>query len=118
MKKYLFLLMLVIVAGCATEEKYRAQLNMYYGYTKKELIDAWGPPASTYKLDDKTEYFTYTKSREVYVPGHSTSNLYGNTIDTNYSGGYNVNYSCKTTFTLENGTVTNYRIEGNDCVAL
>lgn len=118
MKKYLFLLLLLIVSGCATEAKYRAQLNSYFGYNTKELIDAWGPPDSTYKLDNKTEYFTYNKSRNVYVPGNSTSNIYGNMIDTNYYGGYNVNYNCKTTFTLENGTVTNYRIEGNDCVAM
>lgn len=118
MRKYLFLLFIPVLAGCATEAKYRAQLNTYFGYTEKELIDAWGPPDSTYKLNNKTEYFTYNKSRNVYVPATGTTNLYGNTFNTGYYGGYTENLNCKTTFTLENGTVTDYRFEGNDCLAM
>lgn len=118
MKKYLLLLLILILSGCATEDKYRAQLNTYFGYTQKELIDAWGPPDSTYKLDNKTEYFTYTKSRDIFIPASDTTNLYGSSFTTNYYGGYTENLNCKTTFTLENGTVTNYRFDGNDCTAM
>lgn len=116
MKKYLFLLLILTLTGCATEAKYRAKLNTYFGFSAKELIDAWGPPDSTYKLNPQTEYFTYNNSRNVYIPASSTTNVFGNTLTTDYYGGYTENLNCKTTFTLENGTVTDYHFQGNDCV--
>lgn len=117
MKKFYIILALVFITACATEAKYENNLNSMVGFNKRDLIDAWGPPAKTYKLDNKTEYLTYETSTSSYVPGTSRTSLLGDTAYTNYNNGYMMNYTCSTTFTLENGIVSSWRHSGNNCVA-
>ena len=92
MKKVILLLCLVLL-GCATESKYQTKLNSWLNRPKSELVLDWGIPNKTYKLDKKTELLAYKK--EVKIQG--------------------VKYWCKTTFTVVDNVVTNWKNEGNDC---
>lgn len=92
MKKIIFLLCLILL-GCATESKYQAKLNSWKDRSKSDLVLNWGVPDKTYKLDKNTELLAYKKEHKFQV----------------------VKYWCKTTFTIINGTVNNWKTEGNDC---
>lgn len=116
-RKNFFIAILCFVTSCATQAKYEGKLNMMMGMSKRDLIDAWGPPNSTYKLDENTEYFTYSSYSSAYIPGSSTTSFNGNYAYTNYSGGYTNHYNCDTTFTIEKDTVTHWRYKGNNCVS-
>lgn len=100
MKKLITILSLVLlIAGCATEEKYQAVLNTWMGSTKSNLVNTWGVPSSSYKVDEHEELIAYNRS----VSGF---NQYGS-----------YNYYCTTTFTIRDDEVVNWKYSGNSCVA-
>lgn len=120
MKKTCIILCFLLLAGCATEAGLQAILNTRMGLSEKQLIDQIGVPHKTHQLDN-TKYYTYEYSSSYYVPRNSSTNIYGYgnyaTAYTNSYGGYTVNSHCSITYTIENGTVTNWRYQGNGCRA-
>ena len=92
MKKIIFLLPLILL-GCATQEKYHAQLDTWKGRTKADLVLEWGVPTDKYKADKTLELLEYKKSQTIY-------------------GG---RYECKTTFIIKNNIVDSWKTEGNYC---
>ncbi|MEO1016676.1 MAG: hypothetical protein AAFY56_03160 [Pseudomonadota bacterium] len=121
--KYVLPVALMIILGsCATEQRYSEILDAWVGSTERELVESWGPPDSVYTLED-TKYLTYRAGRTVIVPGFPAR--YRDTIDGDrvYSTPYGataptiINQFCKTSFTIEDSTVTEWRAEGNDCRA-
>jgi len=123
MRQLVFLAVAWIVSGCATTENYEKILDTWVGSTEGQLVQAWGPPAGFYE-SGTTRYLTYTKSRSGYVPGTAPTyqtTIIGNTAYTSsYGGSPGFSYSrhCKTTFTIQNGVISTWRYEGNDCTAL
>lgn len=120
MKKIYAILNFLFLGGCATETGLQAILNTRMGLSEKQLIDEIGVPHKTYQLDN-TKYYTYEYSSSYYVPTNSSTNVYGyGNYATSYThsyGRYTVNSNCSITYTIENGTVTNWRYQGNDCRA-
>lgn len=124
MKRFKFLLLVFIaaLASCATTENYEKILSSWVGQPVANLIDKWGPPDSEF-VNDSNRYLSWTKADSVFIPGTSPTyrtTLIGNTAYTNAIGGspsYNVYRSCKTTFTVRDGYVVNWRWEGNHCKA-
>ncbi len=96
MKKILCALaMVLMVASCATREKYEAKLDGFIGYPESRLIGQWGVPTKTY--DTLTaRYVSYLKDGIT----DKGSNKY-----------------CETVFTIINGQVASWAIEGNGCEA-
>ncbi len=117
MKKFCCLLLSVLVAGCATQEKYAQMLNNYVGFSEEELVSRMGPPDNVYELNKNTKYLTYKREYRYYNPPSATTHFWGNTAYTDFHGGYEQKLWCNTTFTLKNRVVENYRFEGNNCVA-
>ncbi|MBR1648873.1 MAG: hypothetical protein IJ689_04670 [Alphaproteobacteria bacterium] len=119
MKKAFFILCLAgLLSGCATQAKYAMLLNNTLGLSEEDLINRFGPPDSVYELNSTTKYLTYKRSSVFYNPPSATTQFYGNTAYTQYYGGYQQNVWCNTTFTIKSQTVSDYRFEGNDCVAM
>ena len=52
-KKIFIALFLFIISGCATSEGYNRILNTWLDSDKQNLIETWGVPTSTYKLNDQ-----------------------------------------------------------------
>ncbi len=110
------------LSSCATTANYEKILDSWLGQSEGSLIDSWGPPDSAYETGNK-KYLTYTRSSTGYVPG--TAPTYQTTIigsvaystPVGGSPGFSLNYHCKTTFTVNYGTINNWRYEGNNCVA-
>ena len=120
--KYLLVCFFIALVGCATTQNYEKILASWVGRPVNALIDSWGPPDSEY-VNGSTRYLTWVKGGNVFVPGTSptyTTTIVGNTAYTNATGGspaYNIQLSCKTTFTVRDGYVLNWRWEGNHCKA-
>jgi hypothetical protein len=122
MKQYGALLLLIVLAACATSENYEALLESWVGKSENALIQAWGPPDSVYETTG-TKYLSYTRSGTAYVPGIAPTyrtRVIGKTAYTHSYGGtsgYVYNRRCKTSFALVEGIISKWRWEGNDCRA-
>ena len=62
MKKLYLFLFLFLLLGCATSEGYNRRLNTWLDSDKQNLIETWGVPTSTYKLNDHIEYLSYLRT--------------------------------------------------------
>jgi len=89
------------LAGCvtATTENYEALLKTWVGRSEGDLVQAWGPPSSTFQ-SASAKYFTYTKSRTC-ISGKDSSTC-----------------ACNTTFELSSDHIKSWRWDGNGCIAL
>ena len=80
---------LTVLSGCATQEKFEAQLNKYKGVPENEIIAKFGTPDRSYETGD-AKYITFYKDKE-------------NPID------------CEMTFKVKDGVVTYWIINGPEC---
>lgn len=135
--------LLTSLSGCATTAKYEAKLNSWVGQPADSLVMAWGPPASSYPLQNGGQVLQYSGQRTLPIGGYTyttpqttytngTVNAYGSRggyANANYSGTsttyvqqqtpvYNVNLTCTTTFSVDaSGYIVSWRYQGNDCVS-
>ena len=105
MKKLYFLCLLL--AGCATEGKYRTHIYSLIGMPEAELVFSNGVPDSTYELDG-TKYLVYNYSQVVSTQGYTTPT--GQTVH-----GQTRHRRCRTVFSIEDGFVSDVKYEGNFC---
>ncbi len=119
----LILIALFGLGACATESKYKENLNSWMGQREGSLIASWGPPDSVYTSDTNTKYLTYNRQQSTYVPGvaptYQTHCSFG-VCTTDAIGGsdpYMIDSRCKTTFTVAGGMISSWRYEGNACRA-
>ena len=114
MKKLLFLLL--FLTSCATYEKYAQYLNGFIGMDKAELLNFWGAPDASYQEDKNTEYLTYKRQSQMYVPGNFYTDNIGVQSYVTYTPGYTVNEWCDTTFVLQHNSVVRWETKGDACV--
>ena len=93
--KKLIIIFLLALLGCATQNKYAAQLNTWKGRSKADLVTEWGVPTHKYKANKSLELLEYQKSRTIF----------------------NGKFTCTTTFIIKNEVVDDWKTEGNDCTA-
>jgi len=100
--------LMTMLTGCATKEKFEARLQSTFMFNEQKLIMAIGTPTSVYVTDDDNKILTYS------TRGGSTSTITHNqgysTVSHN-SGAY-----CTVNFFLKGGYVTDWRWEGNGCI--
>lgn len=110
----------ILVASCASEEKYSDALNTWLGATEGQLLSVFGTPNSVYQSNGLT-YLSYQRSSMGYIGGTggvAQTTVVGNTAYTaQYGGrpGFATNYWCETTFVLKNGTIVDWNWRGNAC---
>ena len=123
----LLLLTTLVLSGCVTytTAAYEQILNRFVGMTETQIISQWGVPDKVFESGNN-KYFVYTRKETSYVPGNPgfyQPGFYGwpgSPFYTPYYGGtprYYVQYSCTTTFTFQNGRVSHWQWQGNDCKA-
>ncbi len=114
-------LMILFIQGCATTAKFESKLNSWVGYSERDLIESWGPPNNVYQVDSNQKIISYNKSMDVALPNFGKTyqtSFVGNTAYTTSYGTDSpgsVNFSCKVSFTIENGMIIAWRHEGNYC---
>ena len=108
------------LSACATQEDFEAKLSSWVGHSGSELISSWGPPHRVYESGGQ-KYLTWSSSGTMVIPGSSPSyntTFIGSTAYTTPIGGSSpmaINLSCEKTMTLENGYITTWRWQGNNC---
>lgn len=142
MSKLPLVLCAIALVGCATQGKFVAKMNGFVGQSESAVIGMYGPPQSAYTMNDGAKVLQYTRGSRVMLPGATTMQP----VTTNTTGNYTLNqgmnqstgrYSaqsttyvqqqapatplnlwCTVNFTVSPaGTVTNWRADGNHCVA-
>lgn len=119
-------LALLLLNSCArhvwTANDYAQYLSEYTGWTENDLFEAWGYPNSQFYFAPNAKEVSYTK--EFDGPQNNQVPVYQEQVDYEAINqddvGQNPNegvYYCKTSFTIENGIVTNYTFSGDDCIA-
>lgn len=122
MARCLLIAALLLLGGCATQERYQAMLQTWLGASEPQLVADWGPPDSVYENEER-RYLTWTKQYQSYLRGTPPTyytHVVGDRLYTSAYGGSPgmiVNSRCKTTFVLEQATVVAWRVEGNACRA-
>ncbi len=87
----------LLMAGCASPERYRDSLQTWVGTSEADLVTEWGAPDAAYRTEDGTRLLTYSKVRKYDAEGVTLTGR------------------CKTTFKVEQGTVTGFSFQGNQC---
>lgn len=108
---------LFILTGCVSKQEHEYILSSWFGSTEKQLVDAWGVPTSFYELDGK-RYLTYTKSSQSLVGGTSPTTFYdyyGNAYTSPGSPPILVTSNCTIIMVVENGLISEWKYEGNNC---
>lgn len=130
------------LAGCATQGKFVSKMNGFVGQPESVVVGTYGPPQSSYVMNDGSKALQYTRGGTVMLPGATTTQP----VTTNTTGNYTLNqglnqstgrYSaqsttyvqqqapatplnlwCTVNFTVDaGGTVKAWRADGNHCVA-
>jgi hypothetical protein len=137
-----FVVLSVVLSGCATTENYEKILNSWVGSNADNLVMKWGPPANFYPLSNGGRVIEYNTQRNVQIGGYTTivpqttynsgtASAYGTggSAYGTYSGtsttyvqkttpARNIAMQCITRFTINaEGTITNWAWQGNDCKA-
>ncbi len=133
LKLFVILAVAVLLAACATSQKYSNRLNQELGKTSEQVIAVYGQPSRIKRLPNGDEIITYVSINYQVLPspdyyfnnGFLTEDemFYpftygGNEIPVgNFMGEVITDY-CNTQFYLANNIVTSWQWRGNACVAL
>ncbi len=133
-KILLTVLSAIFLFGCATSANYGKKLQNWVGKPASELEAKWGRPAHTKVFANGDSIITYIKANDVYVPseyiifneGYMPGDditiqpypgVSSNFMNTEELVGYETEYTCQTSFLVQNGIITGWRWSGNNCVA-
>lgn len=91
MNKSIFAFTALILSSCASSPDYDESLQIWIGANQQSLTNAWGDPATINYLTDNQQLLTY--------------------FQTSPDG----QEFCRTTFTITDGSVTDFEYEGDNC---
>jgi hypothetical protein len=118
----IFLLVLTLLAGCATGPSLQTRMISYMGASEEQLVQALGVPDKQITVNG-VSYLAYVRSRAQVAP----TPVYGfgpwGGPWGPYGGGFGGMtlpapiqvWSCETTFAVKDGHVANVTFKGNDC---
>lgn len=122
MKWILLLAALVLLGGCASEAKFKSNMDTWVGQDESRMIRKWGPPDSVYEADG-SKFLQYSFSNTLVLPGTPT------TANTTYNGNASfttvnhgvpaqgIDYACATIVEVKNAKIVGWTSRGNGCVA-
>ncbi|MDD5611021.1 MAG: hypothetical protein PHH69_05765 [Candidatus Omnitrophica bacterium] len=122
-RKVILILLVSLLAGCATQGKYQKKLDTWIDHDMEELISSWGYPDSSFTAPNGNTVYVYTSASSVTTPSQTTyygqvnpGGTYSGSSLT--SGGQQVNFSCKTFFEVNaEKKITRWSYEGNGCTS-
>lgn len=129
LKAPLFLLPLLFLVSCATEQYYANAVNSWQGAPQEAVYRVWGYPNRVKTLPSGHKLLVYRSEMRGRDPVYSTpgttsvtTGRHGRTSVTTtegtVSGGGTYDYKCMTWFELnKRGRVVNTSFRGNNCVA-
>jgi hypothetical protein len=119
MKKLSKLIIVILLAGCATFGQLEEGLNSLMGKQDTEAFSVLGYPSSKQEFGNDTVYSWYlSQSGTLFVPQTSTTTGYAGRTPlygvTTYTQAVPVNYSCQIKLIAgKNGTLKSWEFDGN-----
>lgn len=122
--RYFVVLSLIFLVSCTTtSDNYGQKLQNYMGVSESVLVSDWGIPDNVQTIVPGEQIYTYIQTYN----GALNNNTEPYAEQVAYGEfGMNPNlppnpnqissYYCQTTFTIQNGVVTNFSFNGDDCV--
>lgn len=135
-------LALVGLTGCATTGKFVDKMNGFVGQNEIAVVSRYGSPQDLYTAADGTRVLTYTRGRNMFMPGvvtqeqvrsttqgtittqqglRQTSGTYTAQTTSSVpvqSPGIALSFYCTVRFTISaSGVIQSWRAEGNDCTS-
>ncbi len=126
----LYLLILPLLAGCATGPSLQSRMAAYTGASAQTLVQDLGVPDKQISAGG-VQYLAYNQHHTEITPGVGGFGGYGGLGpfyggpfygDSLFAGGLYggippqvVDYSCETTFMLRHDRVFGFTLRGNDC---
>jgi len=134
MQKIMFtIILLILLLGCATPEKYNNKLLTLLGQNPNVLEKDFGKPSGKKILDNGDEIITFTSINDNYVPSdfflYQQYNTQGNiSVYTPFDQDYDFtpfaeNFNqlpsliCQTSFWIHNNKIIGWKWKGNNCVS-
>lgn len=120
------ILILLMLSGCSgrhvlwDSSAYSRQLDGYVGQSEASLYSQWGSPDNVVSISPYNKVVSYTEYYSVPLGGQTqpyTDDLNYTAMNQGFTAENTNNYYCTTSFTIQNGIVTNYSFNGDDCVA-
>ena len=109
--RLVIVVIMLLLASCATNQKYSDILGTWTGENVNDLITSWGPPSEEYTKPDGDVIYTW-----LFVGGTQVTANYNSYL--NMATANSVTYWCKSSFTVgDDNIVKNWRWEGNACRA-
>jgi hypothetical protein len=113
LKKAALLILILLLAGCATQTKYERQLGAMVGQSSSELFSSWGNPSSSFMTPEGDTVYVYESRSAMAIPVQIWPNGQVNPLS-----GQQVEHGCKTFFVVnQNKMITTSYCEGNYCVS-
>lgn len=122
MKQILLLVALALLGGCASEAKYKANMDTWVGQDEAKMIRKWGPPESVYEAGG-SKFLQYSFSNTLVLPGTPTTantTYNGNAAFTTVNHGVpaqGIEYACATVVEVKDAKIVGWSSRGNGCVA-
>lgn len=142
MKYIIPLAVAIVLSGCATQANFQSKMDGFIGLPESSVVGTYGPPMSSYVMNDGSKVLQYKRSNTIVMPGVTTSRP----VTTNTSGNITLNqgmrtstgaysqtstayvqekgedipihFSCTVNFTIDKGgIVQRWAAEGNRCVS-
>lgn len=120
-------LAILLLAGCATTEKYRTMVDTWKGQDIESLVNAWGYPDHTMTAPNGNKVYVYERHNVTHFPqytvgGYTQVSTEGNKTTivqtpSYVAGGQTYYFDCKTWFEVDkDNKIANVTFRGNDCV--
>ena len=117
---------LCLLAGCATQQNYALAVASWRGARVAQLQQVWGYPNRIMKIRSGHKLYVYRthihgRTPVITMPGYTSVSSSNNTTtiyqsSPTISGGESYDLSCTTWFEINTrGVVVNSRFRGNDC---
>lgn len=124
MKKILSAFLLLGLASCVnqpTAARYEDALSAWIGQSEEALYSEWGYPNTTYSVGPDSFIATYIQSYNEPIDGDTEPYAADMTYSAMRVPSYGLPtpqgvYYCKTSFIINNGIVSDYNFNGDDCV--
>ncbi|MFC1658898.1 hypothetical protein ACFL1D_05905 [Candidatus Omnitrophota bacterium] len=133
MKGLIYLLLIILVSGCATTAKYDTKLNTWIGVSEDTLIASWGVPDLVYDMSDGKKAIAYVHKDTIRTGGSyrvPETTVHSGKIGNKPYSGTSTQYVteiapfekyklyCKTSFIIDSsGKVESWHHDGNNCVS-
>lgn len=123
-KKAIGLLSICILCGCmrlgTQNSLYQQKIDKWVGRSSADLYAVWGLPMQTSQPDETTTLATYYQSESqpidnVFQPYESELSYDAMAVPDYGLPPAPPLFYCKTTFVIENGTITGANFNGDDC---